>query len=334
MFQRFPSFPLVILLASSVHASTQPTLATDACKRSLHPAVQKLRALAGLNPFSWPSEIAVDGQLLTSARPAVPRARAAMRAVLTPGGTALPLFQKETGLGLDLQDARLWDLYMRSYDLLGFSDGYIELLFRASAALPDEGDVLDLGAGTGNFPAFFLHERPRLKATLIDKLGTGLELAKAKMEAFAYTPDRYRIIAGDITDETVYPKGPFSAVILNNVLYTLPREQKLAVLKHAMARVPSGTPVLIGEPLVQGTAKTIAFFDANLVSAIEQGAPFTDHSVFAMLAVNAMILQAKVPRHFTNPEELIPLMTSLGLKLDHWDYSYFDGAAFYVSRTP
>lgn len=324
----------ILAAAFGAAAWASTPLEPDPCAQDTHPAVQKLREFAAKRSFHWDkSEIQIAGKPLGDERPTIERARAAMAAALAPDGRLVSAFQRETGLGTDLQDPKFWDLYMRSYDLLGFSAGYVDLTFRVSRRLPEEGDVLDLGGGTGNFPAVFLHEHPKLRATLVDKQGVGLAIAEEKRKAFGYGADRWRIVPGDVTDGAVYGNGPYAAVVLNNVLYTLPPGQKLRVLELAKAVVPTGAPILVGEPVPQDLRGTIAFFDKNLVSAIENGAPFTDHSLLAMLAVNVIILKgAAGTRYFQEPEDVLALGRAAGLALDGWEPSYFGGAGFYAFR--
>ena len=98
-----------------------------------------------------------------------------------------------------IQSPELWNQYFKSYDkVVGYCDGYVDLLEKANAVLPLRGRVLDIGAGTGNFSARLLSEAAHRQIIAVDRSLTGLQVAKKKMQIFDCAQTRFQIQPGDI----------------------------------------------------------------------------------------------------------------------------------------
>jgi hypothetical protein len=148
---------------------------------------------------------------------------------------------------------------------------------------------------------------------------------------------RYQTIETNVTDPRLYIPGVFRAAILNNVLYTLPPDQKELVIRGAATAIQRRGRLIIGEPLPATTltpARRFEFYSRNLESALEVGAPLEDFSLVAMLAVNLILHDSPEPRYYSEPEELIRMATAAGLRLVSQGLAYFDGASFLVFRKP
>ncbi len=149
---------------------------------------------------------------------------------------------------------QFWERYFQVYDVLNQLIPYDELLASIVAALDvRQGDtIFDAGSGTGNL-ALKLHQAGA-RVTGFDRSEVGTNIHRAKVPG--------EVLVGDILAPLPFPDASFDKVCSNNVLYTLPLEKQLSVVRelHRILK-PGGTVVLAN--ITEGF-QPIAIYAAHL----------------------------------------------------------------------
>jgi 2-polyprenyl-3-methyl-5-hydroxy-6-metoxy-1,4-benzoquinol methylase len=109
---------------------------------------------------------------------------------------------------------------------------------RVLAAVPDAGRILDVGCGHGLFANALALGSPARQVLGVDPSGAKIAVAKASA---ARLPN-VRFAQGTVQQ---VDEGGFDAITILDVLYLLPIEEKLAVLRACRERIaPSGVLIL------------------------------------------------------------------------------------------
>jgi tRNA (cmo5U34)-methyltransferase len=106
-------------------------------------------------------------------------------------------------------------------------------------AVPDDGQVLVLGAGGGLELEAFASAHPGWRLTGVDPSAPMLQLAARTMGALA---PRARLVEGTIDDA---PAGPFDGATCLLTLHFLPIEQRLHTLRALWRRLRPGAPLVV-----------------------------------------------------------------------------------------
>ena len=109
---------------------------------------------------------------------------------------------------------------------------------RVLAAVPDAGRILDVGCGHGLFANALALGSPARQVLGVDPSGAKLAVAKASATGLS----NVRFAQGTVRQ---VDEGGFDAITILDVLYLLPIEEKLAVLRACRERIaPSGVLIL------------------------------------------------------------------------------------------
>ncbi len=146
-----------------------------------------------------------------------------------------------------------WKRYFEEYDLLNELTPYRELLEAICVHIDiHRGDrVLDVGSGTGNLSMKL--EKSGAIVTGIDFSKEGIEIHKAKTSLS-------EVIHGDITKPLPFSADQFTSVVSNNVLYTIPREERLAIMKELYRILKPGGKIAISN-VIEGFRPHIIYID-------------------------------------------------------------------------
>jgi 2-polyprenyl-3-methyl-5-hydroxy-6-metoxy-1,4-benzoquinol methylase len=111
-------------------------------------------------------------------------------------------------------------------------------LERIAAYVPPQGRVLDVGCGHGLFSNLLALESPARQVLGVDPMAS--KIAVAARVARALTNVCYRVgTAADVTD------GDYDVITILDVLYLLPRPEKLALLERCRALLRPGGLLLL-----------------------------------------------------------------------------------------
>jgi ubiquinone/menaquinone biosynthesis C-methylase UbiE len=124
---------------------------------------------------------------------------------------------------IKLLPPEFWLEYFKVYDVLNLAPPYIDLLNRIiEIAKPQKGEkILDAGVGTGNLAIL-------LKAKGADVIG--LDFSPEALEIYKTKDPDARIFLHDLRLPLPFEDNYFDKIVSNNVLYNIPREERLRVV--------------------------------------------------------------------------------------------------------
>jgi SAM-dependent methyltransferase len=243
-------------------------------------------------------------------------------------------FQKDlAGKG----DATFWNTYFKMYDgILGFCEGYLKIFERASQSLPQTGKIVDYGFGTGNGSASLLLLGSRREIYGVDFSSLGLERAEAKLQKVAVLTgsQRAKLQVADLTEARL-PQSRFDGALMNNVLYAIPKEKRLALLKKILGELKPGARFVISDPVrsLQTNPEAIRKLLKDVFhSSVTNGSPMTefDFAFFGFLNIK-FLMGGGV---FLTPTEITQLAEKAGFQVESIEPSYYGAAALAVLRRP
>lgn len=131
-----------------------------------------------------------------------------------------------------------WGKYFKVYDVLNFVIPYQELLKEIiKEADVEKGDlVLDAGGGTGNLA--MLLEKEGIMVVNLDFCKEALDIHKKK-DPIAQT------ILGDLAKKLPFPSNYFDKVISNNVIYNIPKENRLELIQELKRVLKHGGKIVV-----------------------------------------------------------------------------------------
>jgi 2-polyprenyl-3-methyl-5-hydroxy-6-metoxy-1,4-benzoquinol methylase len=113
-----------------------------------------------------------------------------------------------------------------------------------AAAVPDAGDVLEVGCGHGLLSLYLGLESPRRRVVGADI--DGAKIAEAKEAAGKLRPGEASV-SFQAVDPGYVPDGKWDAIVIADVLYLLPEEDQHALLAACAYAVRSGGVVVVKE---------------------------------------------------------------------------------------
>ncbi|MBY0371450.1 class I SAM-dependent methyltransferase, partial [bacterium] len=143
--------------------------------------------------------------------------------------------------------APFWDTYLRRSEnaVLGFSDGYAELLKLVSSSLPEQGLITDWKCGTGTLAASLWLAAPNRLITAIDPNPRAVVATRRLSKSFFPDNNPLMVKAGDPTNLRIHPAA---GAVLMNGLFLLDTEAKVQMLSLIHERLDVGAPLLLVEP--------------------------------------------------------------------------------------
>ncbi len=126
-----------------------------------------------------------------------------------------------------------------------------------------QGEILDVGAGSGAVSAGFLERYPGLRATLLDLpevLGFAGDLLRERGLG-----ERVVLCPGNILESWPVRKGSFDLVILSNVLHIYAEEEVSGILAGAAERLSEGGFLIVHDFFREHYPEKAALFDLNML---------------------------------------------------------------------
>jgi ubiquinone/menaquinone biosynthesis C-methylase UbiE len=124
-----------------------------------------------------------------------------------------------------MKDDQFWANYFMTYDLLSEALPYQKLLEDLIKVLEvKRGDlILDAGSGTGNL------------SILLKEYGakpTGYDFSVKALEIHLRKDKDADVYLGDLRNKLPFPDNYFDKIVSNNVIYTISKKDRLAILKE------------------------------------------------------------------------------------------------------
>jgi len=131
-----------------------------------------------------------------------------------------------------------WLKYFKVYDVLNFVYPYVDLLNKIVEILkPIKGEkILDAGVGTGNL------------AMLLKEKGAdiyGLDFSEEALKIYKEKDPSAKVFLHDLMLPLPFEDNYFDKIVSNNVLYNIPREERLKVILELKRVLKPGGLILI-----------------------------------------------------------------------------------------
>lgn len=144
-----------------------------------------------------------------------------------------------------------------------------------------EGELLDVGAGSGAMALSFLRKFPKLAATLLD-LPHVLEHAP---QFIGYEfEDRVSCLAADVLGEWPLENGRFMVVMLSNLLHTYGPEEAKHILAEGSRVLKEGGLLIVHDYFREHSPMKAALFDLNMLINTYNGRVYSGEEVRRWLA--------------------------------------------------
>ncbi|MBI4404149.1 MAG: class I SAM-dependent methyltransferase [Deltaproteobacteria bacterium] len=224
----------------------------------------------------------------------------------------------------------LWSLYLRLYDIFTTSsDGYPKLISFVDDHFARTGWILDAGAGTGTFSAALAMNAPARRFLLIDSSAEGLAIAEKKFRYLEQTgrPKEFtQFLIANLLD----PPGfgvPVQAALMNNVLYSIPKDNQDRVLRLIYDSLPKGGTFILSDPssdFIKTSYDLETVIHAASLEAFQNGAQATDYELALATYINLEVLAGKVPP-FVSSNELVCKARAAGFKVKQMTTTLYYG---------
>jgi 1-acyl-sn-glycerol-3-phosphate acyltransferase len=131
-----------------------------------------------------------------------------------------------------------WSKYFQVYDILNMVPPYKDLLNKILSILdPQKGEkILDAGAGTGNLAVLIENKSAQVIA---------LDFSKEALEIYKNKNPNATICLHDLTKPLPFDDNYFDKIVSNNVIYNIPREKRLEVIKELKRVLKPGGLIVI-----------------------------------------------------------------------------------------
>jgi len=138
-------------------------------------------------------------------------------------------------------DSNFWKKYFKVYDVLNLLIPYQKLLESVCNELEiKKGDkILEAGCGTGNLAL-------KIKQRGGDVIG--LDYCKEALDIYKGKDKNAKVILADLTEKLPFSDNSFDKIACNNVLYAIPGEKQLALLKEFYRILKRGGKLVISNP--------------------------------------------------------------------------------------
>ena len=181
------------------------------------------------------------------------------------------------------------------------------------AGLFDEGEILDLGAGSGAVTAGFLEYFPGMKATLVD-LHQVIPVTEEIIKERGLT-GRVQFQGANILEAWSLPEKHFDLVVLSNIVHAYSEVEISGILSQASRVLKPSGYLLVHDFFLEHSPDKAALFDLNMFINTYNGRTFPSGWVVEQLQENGL-----------QSTDLIPLQSDTGViiasresvALDRW----------------
>lgn len=228
-----------------------------------------------------------------------------------------------------IQSPELWNEYFLTYDqTVAFSNGYLDLIAFASRILPESGQIIDYGSGTGNFSTGMMALVPSRTLLALDFSSVGLERTGQKM-SIINSGNQWSTQQVDLIKYAT-GKGNGTAVgaMMNNVLYTLPAKEKISVLKRIHSDLKDDGTFFLSDPkagVQESMTELQSFITTVAIDAINNGSLMSEADLVLLAAINKKVLALGAPP-FSTRQELVQIAKEAGFDWQHGSDGYYGQA--------
>jgi 4-hydroxy-2,2'-bipyrrole-5-carbaldehyde O-methyltransferase len=173
--------------------------------------------------------------------------------------------------------------------------------------IPKKGSlhVLDVGCGAGIYLRLIQKVLPNATGIGVDADGAASEQARGNLEAWGIA-DRFHIVTGDIRRPPEPLKGPFDLIMLLNIFYYFPLEERPGLLERLRSLLSDRGTIALAMNF-HGRGRDLAAAHLNLVNCSLKGlTPLPDLEETKSLLRAAGFIQIKI-------ENLIPGSAYFGI---------------------
>ena len=156
-----------------------------------------------------------------------------------------------------------------------------------------EGDILDVGAGSGAIAAGFLGNFPAMRAMLMDIPGV-LDHTREFIEK-RNLQDRIGYCAANVLDPWPFRKERFDLLILSNIIHAYSEKELPHMLANAAECMKADGFLLIHDFFLEHHPEKAALFDLNMLINTYNGKTFSQASVMGELSRLGLCTSSPVP---------------------------------------
>lgn len=156
-----------------------------------------------------------------------------------------------------------------------------------------DGEILDVGAGSGAVAAGFMEQFPAAKATLMD-IPEVLRCTRQIMNARGME-ERVRYCPANILEDWPVNGECFDLVILSNIVHAYAEEEISAVLQKASQTLKPGGIMVVHDFFLEHYPAKAALFDLNMFINTYNGKVFSQKWVRAQLAGLGLYTTEMIP---------------------------------------
>jgi len=181
--------------------------------------------------------------------------------------------------------------YIRAMD--NVARAKVQEMIPIFAGLFDEGEILELGAGSGAITAGFLEHFPNMKGILVD-LQQVIPVTKEMIKERGLI-ERVQFQEANILEDWKLPPKQFALVILSNIVHAYSEREISQVLSKAAKVLKPDGYLLIHDFFLEHSPDKAALFDLNMFINTYNGRTFPSGWVVEQLQKNGLQSTGLIP---------------------------------------
>lgn len=181
--------------------------------------------------------------------------------------------------------------YIRAMDNVARTK--VEEILPLFSGVFQEGEILDVGAGSGGMAAGFLERFPGLRGTLVD-LPHVLPITREMIQQ-RRCGDRVTFQEANILEPWTQPEGHFNLVILSNIIHAYSEQEIPGILEQAAKTLSPEGFLLVHDFFPEHCREKAALFDLNMFINTYNGRTFPAGWVVEQLNRNGLQATDLIP---------------------------------------